>query len=124
VGRSDLEITLEQIGQVTVMKLAGPVDSANFAKFKRELAAACMGGRVRVVADCSELTYMNSKGFGVLTMHHRSQLSGKGELVICGLNRKLVKTMDLLGLGEILRMFPTIEEALGALKTHSGSVSE
>jgi anti-anti-sigma factor len=122
VGKAELDIDIRQEGPVTVFKLSGPVDSANFAKFKRELARACMGGRARVVVDCEDLTYMNSKGFGVLTMHYRGQLSGKGELVVCGLNRKLVKTMDLLGLGGMLKMYLSVDDAVSSLSTQSGTV--
>jgi anti-sigma B factor antagonist len=111
-----LNVTQEQDGAIVIVALDGPVDSANSTAFRRALQGPCGTKGARVLIDCTNLTYMNSKGFGALTQHHRAMLATMGTLAICGLNRKLVKTMDLLGLGQMLRLFATREEALAMLK--------
>ena len=66
----------------------------------------------RVLLDCTGLTYMNSKALGLVSSYHRTLLAAMGQLALCSLNRKLVKTMDLLGLGQMLKIYDTREEAL------------
>jgi anti-sigma B factor antagonist len=116
MGKSTLEVETTRDGRVTILNLSGPVDSANFNTFKKALAQVGGAQRAYAVLDCTGLTYMNSKGFGLLSQYHRTMLAGMGEIAVCGLNRKLVKTMDLLGLGQMLKMFDTREEALAAMR--------
>lgn len=116
MGKSGLDVTQEQDGHIFIVALSGPVDSANAIAYRRALQKPCGTKGASVLLDCTELTYMNSKGFGLLAQHHRGMLSMMGKLVVCGLNRKLVKTMDLLGLGQMLKIYETREEALADLK--------
>ena len=111
-----LEVGLENVGAVTVVTLDGPVDSATFEDFKKAIHQACAKQGSSVLLDCEKLSYMNSKGFGLLSAFHRISLSSMGQLYLCSINRKIVKTMDLLGLGQTLKMFPSREEALAEMK--------
>ena len=111
----NLEIYVEKEGAVTVVTLDGPVDSATFDQFKETLDPICKAPGSRVVLDCHKLTYINSKGIGLLASHHRNSLMHLGSMHLCGLNTKIVKTMDLLGLGKRLKLFDTREEALAAM---------
>ena len=111
-----LKVDTEYEEKVAVLTIAGPVDSATFEQFKTALHAACQKRGSRVLLDCKDLTYMNSKSFGLLAQHHRICLVGMGRMALCNLNRKMVKTMDLLGLGQMLKIYGTREEALAELK--------
>lgn len=111
MGKVTLDITTETHGPVTVLVVNGPVDGQTYDHFKQAVHHACLAPGARVLIDCTGLTYMNSKSFGLLSQYHRSMLAGMGSLALCSLNRKLVKTMDLLGLGQMLKMFDNREAA-------------
>jgi len=110
-----LEIRTEQHDGTVIVVLEGPVDSATYEQFREAMHEHCGVPGAKVLLDCSRLTYMNSKGFGTLSQYHRQLLSTMGRLAVCELNRKLVKTMDLLGLGETLIICKTREEALARM---------
>ena len=92
------------------------MDLEKLEAFRTALHSACNEKGAYVLLDCKELSYMNSKSFGALSQHHRTCLATMGRLALCNLNRKLVKTMDLLGLGQQLSIFDTRDDALAQLK--------
>ncbi len=111
----NLDIYIEKQGDTSIVTLDGPVDSATFDQYKQTLDPICKAPGAKVVLDCRKLTYINSKGIGLLASYHRNSLIHFGCIHLCGLNNKIVKTMDLLGLGKRLKMFETREEALTAM---------
>lgn len=116
MGKEAFDIQEESDGRVNILVLSGPVDSQTYDAFKSVLHKACAAQGAHVLLDCKGLTYMNSKSFGLLAQHHRKLLQGMGRLAVCSVNRRLVKTMDLLGLGQMLRIYDTREEALAELE--------
>ncbi len=110
-----LDIYTENKEGVTIITLDGPVDSATFDQYKQTLDPLCKAPRIKVVLDCTKLTYINSKGIGLLASYHRNSLINFGSIHLCGLNKKIVKTMDLLGLGKRLKIFDSSDEALAAM---------
>ena len=67
--------------------------------------------------DCEKLTYVNSTGLALLGRYQRISSQNLAFLGIAGLNKRLVKTIDVLGLGKLVKLYPTVEEALKAAAT-------
>lgn len=110
----DLALYTEQVGNVTVVTVNGPVDSATIEQFRMALDPLTSKPGAYVLLDCEKLTYINSRGLGLLAKYHRNCFAHLGWFALCKLNRKLVRTMDLLGLGSLLKIYETREEALAA----------
>ena len=116
MGKFDLEVMVSNEGTVQVVTLQGPVDSATLDGFKAKLDPVCAQPGAQVVLDCRGLTYLNSRSIGLLMKYHRGLQVSRGRLVLCGLNQKLVRTLDLLQIGKALALYPTREEALAAMR--------
>lgn len=112
----ELEMNVEQVGRVTVIKVAGPVDSASVETFRNQLNPICSQPGARVLLDCQDLTYLNSTSIGLLMKYHRGLMVSHGHLALCGVNTKLVRTLDLLQIGKSLQIYPGREEALAAMQ--------
>jgi anti-sigma B factor antagonist len=115
-NKSLLTVTHETADSIKIVVLDGPVDSSTYDLFRKEIGSVCLPS-AKVLLDCAGLTYMNSKSLGLLSSFHRQQMVDMGRLALSGLNRKLVKTMDLLGLGQMLKLYETRDQALEALKS-------
>lgn len=111
----ELEISVEQVAAVTVVRVAGPVDSASVDTFRTQLNPICSQPGARVLLDCTDLTYLNSTSIGLLMKFHRGLLVSRGKLALCAVNTKLVRTLELLQIGKTLQMYATREEALAAM---------
>jgi len=115
VGKYELKIMVTQEGDVTVVAVSGPVDSATIEGFKEKLDSACARPGAKVLLDCKGLTYLNSRSIGLLMKHHRGLMVTCGRLVLSEVNPKLVRTLDLLQIGKALAIYPTRQEALVSL---------
>lgn len=115
MSKTELEVTVWNEGGVQIALLDGPVDSAMIDVFKDKLDPLCNLPGNKVVIDCASLTYLNSRAIGLLVKYHRTLSMSRGRLVVCGLNPKLVRTLELLQLGKALQIVENREKALVAL---------
>lgn len=116
MGKPMLDIIVGQDEGVTHVVLIGPVDSATHDTFRDRLDPVCNRPAARVLLDCRELSYLNSRAIGLLVKYHRVLMMSRGRLAMCSVNPKLVRTLELLQLGKSLNIYPTREEALAALR--------
>ncbi len=114
--RLGLQIVIEQAGPVAIACLRGPIDSETIESFQHGVGPLCSPSGARVLIDFVGVTYINSRGIGLLMKYHRGLLVSRGQLALCALNSKLVRTLDLLQIGKALNIYPTRDEALAALK--------
>lgn len=110
------DINTQWEGNIAVVSVRGPVDSATIDTFKEKMDPVCLQQGAKVVLDCRGLTYLNSRAIGLLMKYHRSLMLSRGRFVLCALNEKIVRTFDLLQLGKSLVTYRTLEEALAALR--------
>lgn len=117
MSERDLDVIVTEEQGITVIYVDGPVDSATIETFKNRLDPVCLKPAARILIDCSKLSYLNSRAIGLLVKYHRSLILTRGKFVLCGLNSRLVRTLDLLQLGKMLTSYPAREEALAAIQT-------
>jgi anti-anti-sigma factor len=112
---AQLKIYVEKENDVVIILLVGPVDAATFEYFKDELDPLFKEGSPKIAVDCGSLTYINSKGIGLLANYHRMLLIRKGNVVLFNVSRRLMKTLDLLGLAKRLNICASKDEAFALL---------
>ncbi len=112
----NLNIYVEERGDVTVVTVSGPVDSATFDQFREKIDPLGHAPGAKLVINASGMTYINSKGIGLLASLHRALLVSMGNMVLCGLSKRIMKTLELLGLANRLHVFATVDEALAFFK--------
>lgn len=115
VNKPALEGNVEEQNGIIVVTLIGPVDSATLDIFQKTLDSVSRQQRAKVLIDCSQLTYMNSRAVGLLTSYRRQIYAGGGRLALSELDKKIVRTLDLLGLGKVIKTYPSRDEAVAAM---------
>ncbi|MBU0677698.1 MAG: STAS domain-containing protein [Verrucomicrobia bacterium] len=110
-----LDLQVEDKERLTIVTVSGPVDSATFAQFKEALDPLFRKRGHAILMDCKDLTYVNSTALGLLLAYHRTSLVNTGHFVLCSVNPKVIRTMELLGIGKRLKTFDSREEALSDL---------
>ena len=70
-------------------------------------------GHRRVILDFKNVQYLSSQAIGILlTMHKKLGNVAAGQLVLCGVNAKLLQLLKLTRLDKMLRITPTKAEAV------------
>ena len=116
MGMSDAVLTtqIESREGVQVIHISGPLDSMTHDRFKDLLDPMVSQPRVRIVLDCENLSYVNSKGLALLGRYQRIALQNLSFLGIAALNRRITKTIELLGMSKLVKLYPTLAEAMAA----------
>ena len=107
--------TRTQSGGVTIVTIAGKLDSITSPEAQRALDAILAGGGRKIVVDFSALDYISSAGLRVL-LGAAKRLSGAGSaLRLFGLNDSVREVFQISGFSKILAVYPTEAEALAGL---------
>ena len=107
-----MDITTRTQRDVTVVALAGNLDSNTSPQAQQALDGILAGGGRKMVVDFTALDYISSAGLRVL-LGTAKRLSGAGgALRLFGLNATVQEVFDISGFSTILAVFATEAEAL------------
>lgn len=108
-----MNLTREDVGDVTVLKLEGLMDGGKgcqaFRTLVEELAAE---GPRKVVVDLGRVSWLNSQGLGALHACHRAIQGSGGALKLSQLNPRV---RQVLAVSRFDTLFESYEDVPGAL---------
>jgi len=107
-----MQITDEQAGDVTVVAIAGRVDSTTSSALDVHLTNLGQGGRYHVVVDFSGVDYISSAGLRVMLALAKRTKQTQGRLALCGLNDAVRQVFSLAGFLPLFTVETTRELAL------------
>lgn len=111
-----MEMTVEKLGEVTIVLLPGEqLDASNAKDFKREIASVLIGAS-KVVFDLSQLHFVDSSGLGAMLSCLRQVNSAGGELKLCGLSKPVRALFELVRMHRIFDICNTKDDAIRILQ--------
>lgn len=102
---------------IAIITLEGYVDAHTAPQFENAVQAELDAGRVRIVVDCSQLTYISSAGLGVFMSFVEEVRELDGDIKICGLVPKVRQTFEILGFPDLFEMTDDLGSALSSFTT-------
>lgn len=122
-----LDIRLEKIVNVDnclLLKLTGYVDTYNTTLFQRRVNLAIESNFVRLIFDCTNLSYFSSTGIGSFTSFLKTVKPRGGDIVLFGMQQRLFEIFQLLGFSQFFSIKESKEEAINHfLHTHTEELS-
>ncbi len=103
----------------TVIAVRGEVDLFTAPDLKAAIGAAVSEGRVRVVVDLSETSFLDSSGLGVLVGALQRLRDRDGALSVVNVDPSIARTFTITGLDQILAVRETREDAIAALEAET-----
>ncbi|MFF5158430.1 STAS domain-containing protein [Streptomyces sp. NPDC000348] len=108
---SGLSVTADTADGVRVLTLAGEIDHDSGETLRRALDVSTTG-RSRIVVDMRQVTFMDSSGINIfLTAHHAAAAAG-GRLRLAAPTPAVLRTLQIVGVDEIIDCRPTLPDAL------------
>lgn len=107
-----LELEVQTLKKVDVVKLKGRIDSANVGEFESALNALQQQGRHCLVLDMTHLNYMSSAGLRTMVSALKTAKSKGGNVVIAAPTANMVDTLTLVG---FQTLFPQYDDVLQAV---------
>ncbi|MFH8342345.1 STAS domain-containing protein [Streptomyces sp. AM6-12] len=96
-----------------VVTVTGEVDHRTAGVLRRALMPVATGAAPHTVADLAGVGFMDSSGINVLIAAHQAH-EPDGWLRLAGVRRPVLRTLELVGLTDLIRCYPGVREALDA----------
>ncbi|WP_432021128.1 STAS domain-containing protein [Streptomyces sp. 1222.5] len=99
---------------VTVVSVSGEIDHNSAGPLVHALEPDSLGGRLRVVVDMRQVTFMDSTGINVLLSAHRDLDHAGGWLRLADVQTSVMRIIDIVGVHHIIPCHSSLEDALAA----------
>lgn len=109
-----MEINVKSSGQVTVVEVAGDIDS-NTAPQAQERILPLVQPAAKILLDMRGVEYMSSAGLRMLLSMYRQVSRQSGNIVLVGLAEDIKDTMSVTGFLNFFTTRDTLDEGLKAL---------
>ena len=118
-----IETSLRHRDGVPVLDVIGEIDIYTTPTFKEAVSTAIDEGKSSIVINMTQVTYMDSSGFGTLLSATKRLRPVDGALYLTGCNEAITRMLQITRLNTIFGIFATEEEALTAAQTPLASTS-
>ncbi|HEX8473229.1 MAG TPA: STAS domain-containing protein [Pyrinomonadaceae bacterium] len=82
---------------ISVIGVEGYLDAHTAPEFEKAIQSEIDAGHLRIIADCSKLTYISSAGLGVFMSFIEEVREQGGDIKICSLSPKVKQVFEILG---------------------------
>jgi anti-sigma B factor antagonist len=120
---SAMEVSIETIDGVTVIRLNGTLDARSVIGFRDRISALISAGATRFVVDGAQLRFVDSSGLGALIYLRRFARQGKGDVRIASAGRELTELLDISGLRTVFEVVPDVPAALARFAASAPAAS-
>ena len=101
--------------QTCVIAVEGEADMATAVKFNESFFRAARSGTRRVVADLTDVDFIDSTMLNALVVGHRRMTRDRGRFAVVCNGHRVRRVFEVTGLGQILELFESREDALAQL---------
>jgi anti-sigma B factor antagonist len=99
-------------GGVAIARVTGRLDFAAAPDARGQFSKAITEGQRKLIVDLSKVEFVDSAGLGSLISGMRAARQAGGDLRIAKPTEQVKMLMSLTSLDQVLKIHPTVEEAL------------
>jgi len=107
-----MNIKKEKIGNFSVLKIKGRIDTIHSSAFEDEVNLLYGSGEKNWIFDCSGMNYISSSGLRVFLVAQKKVISINGKLYLCSMQPAIQEIFRISGFSNLFKIFGTQEEAL------------
>ncbi|ORW01320.1 hypothetical protein AWC14_08590 [Mycobacterium kyorinense] len=110
----DFNVSEKLVDQVVVLSVSGSVDMLSAPWLTDAIESARAKSPAAMVVDLSRVDFLGSAGISVLIAAHENT-GGSGKFAVVADGPATHRPLTLLGLGEIMSLYRTLDDALSDL---------
>lgn len=108
----ELNLDHRNVGDKTVLEVAGEVDVYTAPKLREKLVELVGDGHHDIVVDMTKVDFLDSTGLGVLVGGLKRVLSHDGSLALVCDQERILKIFRITGLTKVFPIHSSLDEAL------------
>jgi len=109
-----MDLDLEESGAVSILVLRGQLVGTSANSFREAMDTLIESGRLRILLDFTDLSFMDSGGIGELVSGYRTMDRLGGALKILKPGKRIQDTLTLTKLLPIFEVFEDRDVAIGS----------
>lgn len=109
-----MDITVAERRGVTIIAVVGAIDASNVETLSTVLTALVKEGKTRLVADASQLEYMNSSGLRVLVQTLKDARRKNGDFRLANAQSNFKRVLEITGFTSTFKVYPDVEAAVAS----------
>lgn len=109
-----IETSLRHRDGLPVLDVVGEIDIYTTPQFKEAVSAAIDEGKPGIIINMSQVTYMDSSGFGTLLSATKRLRPVSGALFLSGCNEAISRMLQITRLNTIFGIYDTEDDAVAA----------
>jgi anti-sigma B factor antagonist len=113
---SDQIVSVERRDGISVLAVRGKIDAATAPVLDETIARVLRLAPTPLVIDLSAVTYLTSAGLRILAATHKA-IAKSADFAIVAPSPATRRPMEITGLDELLVLYPTLDEALTAMRS-------
>ena len=103
-----------------VIAVQGEADMTTAVKFNESFFTAVRSGTRGIVADLSAASFIDTTMLNALVVGHRRMARDRGRFAVVCTGPRIGRVLEITGLGQILSVFGTRDEAVEHVRQTSG----
>lgn len=107
-----MELAIETINDVMVVKATGKLDAVTSPEFLKQLNVYILDVEPDIIIDLSGLNYISSAGLRTMLELRKKYNAMKKKLYICGMMKTVSQVFEISGLHILFDIFATLDDAL------------
>ena len=104
--RPDLDISVHQKPEETVVALAGEIDIHTVSRLVAAVESSLENGPTRLLLDMAKVTFCDSQGLGTLVVLNRTATRARSSLVLTNVGEFLNRLLEVTGLRQSFTIRP------------------
>lgn len=116
---SNLQISLSERHNSTVIRLSGSADITEAAALNEQFEKLFTAKKFRLIIDLGDLAFTSSMGLGALIKAHRQCRTNQGMLTLVGPQPSVMRVFKITQLDKLFQICPTLEQALATQENAS-----
>ncbi|NLY71907.1 MAG: anti-sigma factor antagonist [Clostridiales bacterium] len=114
-------ITFEMIDDILIAILSGELDHHTSLEIREEIDHTFDTFQANnLILSFEKVTFMDSAGIGVVMGRYNKVRTKNGKLALTGCNHYIDRILDMAGIYTIAKCYPSINEAISALREEKG----
>ena len=114
-----MKITQHTVGDVAVLSLKGRIVTEDSDALRSAIDALIQQGRLKLLLDLQDVTYIDSSGLGLLVSKYVSVRRRGGDVKLLHLTARSTHLLDITHLTQVFESFDSEGDAVRAFDTAS-----
>ncbi|RAP34377.1 anti-anti-sigma factor [Candidatus Marinamargulisbacteria bacterium SCGC AG-439-L15] len=111
-----MQITLENVNDITVIHISGKLDTVTAPDLEAVVIELIEKHQFKLIFDLTKMTYISSSGLRVLLIAQKKLAPHNREAILNGLSESLHSIFEISGFTQLFCFTDTLDSALNSIK--------